>query len=206
MTVVNGFGMTLATYSAFIYHRNTQYKQETEWLALGGLALGFLWLVAIQNGALTLDWVGLSAMLGSIVMYAMPLASLIEAAQRIFGRSKPAFNGTIGKMAQAQSIWEQRDGISLGMVLVTMGVSGTWAAYGWILSDQYVFIPNGLGLLLSGLQFVLWMHSIEKEPSSLPSLSTVPSFYSNSHPDQQNDPLLLFHQLRHKKTIELQRI
>lgn len=138
MTVVNGFGMLLSMLSLAVYYQNTGYKRVTELQGILGLTVVAAWLVAIARGWLTLDGVGLSAMSGSVVMYAMPLVSLVRALRQVAG----------AVICPAS--------VSLEMVTVALLVSLAWVAYGACIHDRYVLIPNALGFVLSVCQLGLW--------------------------------------------------
>jgi len=149
-------------YALLVYYHHTAHKQATERQATIGLALIAAWLMAVSRGWLTLESVGLSAMSGSVVMYAMPLVSLVRA------------------LKQAANV----EGISLHMAVITLLVSSSWVAYGSCINDHYVLIPNALGVGVSTCQLVLWRAQKSRRRS-------IESSSHRKADVRDNDPLLV---------------
>lgn len=153
MSVVNGLGMLLALYAALIYHRHTVHQATCEYFAIAALGGVLLWLILIANGRIKLDGVGFSAMTASVAMFTAPLVALYHILQHHFSGTNPPAKYLNRSRA---SIWQPREGLSLGMIAVSLAVSGSWLLYGWCIGDAYVSLPNGLGLIMSGLQLCVW--------------------------------------------------
>ena len=149
MSIVNGFGLLLSIYSALIYHHHTPHRFSCQLLTIFGLSGTLLWLIGINRGWIKLDGVGFSAMTASVVMFAAPLTA-------IYGILRNHFSGGLNKPRKRMNIWLPRDGLALGMILISLAVSGSWFAYGLVIQDKFVVIPNGLGLLMSFLQYSVW--------------------------------------------------
>lgn len=190
MSIVNGVGMLLAVYSGLVYHRHTQHQAACEYLTIAGLVGILVWLVLIYRGQIKLNDVGFSAMIGSVVMFAAPLVALVHIVQRHFGsRSSSAtspHSTSAHKSRASVSIWIPREGLSLGMIGVSCAVSGSWLFYGLAIRDAFLSVPNGLGLLLSGLQLCVWSFAypdrkfIAKAESASSSSSSTASSLSSS--------------------------
>lgn len=153
MSVVNGLGMLLALYAVLIYHRHTVHQGTCEYFAIAALGGVLVWLILIANGRIKLDGVGFSAMTASVAMFTAPLVALYHILQHHFsGTSHPAKY----LHRSRASIWQPREGLSLGMIAISLAVSGSWLLYGRCIGDAYVSLPNGLGLIMSGLQLCVW--------------------------------------------------
>ena len=161
MSIVNGVGMLLALYSALIYHQHAPHRAACEYLSIGALSGVLLWLIAIARGQVKLNDVGLSAMIASVVMFAAPLVALLHILQRHFSLKASPKSGR--SAASAASIWTPREGLSLAMIGVSCTVSGAWLLYGWVIGDAFLSVPNGLGLLMSGLQLCVWSFAYPDE-------------------------------------------
>ncbi len=158
MSLVNGLGMLLALYSALIYHQHTPQRAACEYLSIAGLIGILSWLILISTGQIKLNDVGLSAMIASVVMFGAPLVALFHIFQHHF-TAKPKANRSL----TAASIWTPREGLSLGMIGVSCLVSGSWLLYGVAIGDAFLSVPNGLGLLMSGLQLCVWCFAFPDE-------------------------------------------
>ncbi len=155
MSLVNGVGMLLALYSGLLYHRHTPHRTACEYFSMFGLSGVLVWLLLIQKGHVKLNDVGVSAMIASVSMFAAPLVALLHILQRHF--SAVAASNTAAAAAQKKSsIWCPREGLSLTMIGISCCVSGGWLLYGRVIGDAFLSVPNGLGLLMSGLQLAVW--------------------------------------------------
>lgn len=174
MSVVNGLGMLLALYAALIYHRHTVHQAACEYYAIAALSGVLVWLILISNGRIKLDGVGFSAMSASVAMFAAPLVALYHILQHHFAGP----NHQSKRVNRSRtSIWQPREGLSLGMIMVSLALSGSWLVYGWSIGDAYVSLPNGLGLIMSGLQLCVWSIAY---PQSSTVVGEIPSSSSTS--------------------------
>lgn len=153
MSIVNGFGLLLSIYSALIYHHHTPHRLSCQLLTIFGLSGTLLWLIGINRGWIKLDGVGFSAMTASVVMFAAPLTA-------IYGILRNHFSEELNEppilTRKRMNIWLPREGLSLGMIIISLAVSGSWFTYGLVIQDKFVVIPNGLGLFMSFLQYSVW--------------------------------------------------
>lgn len=170
MSLVNGFGLILALYSALIYHHHTHHRQSCQILTILGLSGVLFWLMAVSAGWIKLDGIGFSAMVASVCMFAAPLTAIFGILKHHFSAEAPK---TVLLNRKRTSRWVPREGISLAMILVSSAVSGSWFAYGLVIRDKFVAIPNGLGLLMCLIQYAVWSISY---PISTMSAVEEPSF------------------------------
>jgi hypothetical protein len=177
MSVVNGFGLILSMYSAIIYHHHTAHRFSCQVMSIVGLSGVIFWLVCISQGWLELEGIGFSAMTTSVCMYAAPLSALFGILKRHFSAEEPSSPKPKLLNRKKTSIWAPREGLSLGMIIVSLAVSGSWVAYGLSISDKFVFIPNILGMIMSTIQYFVWLVCY---PSDTPAGVETSVAYSNS--------------------------
>lgn len=194
MSLVNGFGMILAIYSGLIYHRHTSHRVSCEIMAILGLCGVLGWLMCISAGIIKLDGVGFSAMCASIVMFASPLVALWAILRHHFSLNEddPMFRPHLLNRNKV-SIWIPREGLSLGMIGISLAVSLSWLTYGLVISDKFVLIPNAMGAVLSVIQFAVWSFSYPTESS----FSTADDLSSNSSSLCESQNALLPNLKRH---------
>lgn len=164
MSIVNGFGLILALYSALIYHRHTVHRQSCQLFSIAGLSGVLLWLMAISAGRIKLDGIGFSAMITSVFMFAAPLTAVFGILKHHFSAEAPK---TVLLNRNRTSRWVPREGISLAMILVSSAVSSSWFAYGLAIRDKFVAIPNGLGMLMCLVQYGVWSISYPVDLASV---------------------------------------
>lgn len=187
MSVVNGFGLILAMYSALIYHQHTVHRTSCQIFSIISLSGILLWLMAISAGWIKLDGVGFSAMTASVCMFAAPLTAIYSIIKHHFmsdSSPKPVLMNR-----RKASIWLPREGITLGMILISFSVSLSWFVYGLMVHDKFVAIPNGLGMLMCAIQYVVWSFSY---PSVLPEVSGVANSNNSSRAESSNALLRFF--------------
>ena len=192
MSVVNGFGLVLAMYSALIYHQHTAHRLSCQIFSIVALSGVLFWLMAISAGWIKLDGVGFSAMTASVCMFAAPLTALFSIVKHHFLMETPGSTKPVLLNRKKTSIWVPREGITLGMILISSAVSLSWFVYGLLLHDKFVAIPNGLGLLMCLLQYGVWSFSY---PSVLPdAVSGVANSNNSSRAESRNALLSFFKQ------------
>lgn len=189
MSVVNGFGLILAMYSALIYHQHTVHRLSCQIFTIIGLSGVLFWLMAISVGWIKLDGVGFSAMTASVCMFAAPLTAMYSIIKHHFMAEVPGSPKRILLNRKKTSIWVPREGITLGMILISSSVSLSWFVYGFMVQDKFVIIPNGLGLSMCFLQYAVWSFSY---PSSIPDVSGVANSNNSSRAESSNALLRFF--------------
>lgn len=203
MSVVNGFGLILALYSALIYHQHTAHRFSCQIFSIMALSGVLFWLMAISSGWIKLDGVGFSAMTASVFMFAAPLTAVYEIIKQHFNQQVPGSPKPRLLNRKRTSIWIPREGISLTMIIISSAVSGSWFAYGLVIRDKFVAVPNGLGLLMCLIQYGVWSISYpselisycsgvanSKNSSRTESRNSLLTFFKQQ-PDTNRDPLLL---------------
>lgn len=203
MSVVNGFGLILALYSALIYHQHTAHRFSCQIFSILALSGVLLWLMAISAGWIKLDGVGFSAMTASVCMFAAPLTAIYGILRQHFSQEIPGSPKPRLLNRKRASVWIPRDGISLSMIIISATVSSSWFFYGLVIRDKFVAIPNGLGLLMCLIQYGVWSISYPTEivselsgvansnnSSRAESRNSLLSFFKQQ-PDTNRDPLLL---------------
>jgi solute carrier family 50 protein (sugar transporter) len=132
--LVNSIGLTLGLYYIYIYLRSTFGSRRSEVLRDAAL------LAAIACGAATVaaqlagrPGLGLLASGASVLMFGSPLVKL-----RSVLRSRST------------------SGLSLALSVSACLASAAWSAYGALLPDRFVLVPNLLGLLLAICQLCLF--------------------------------------------------
>jgi hypothetical protein len=78
ISVVNGVGASIAFLSMCIYYGCCNDRADVERKALQVLAIIFAVFFAARVGLMPPSWVGLAAMIASIVMFASPLIALVK--------------------------------------------------------------------------------------------------------------------------------
>jgi len=190
MSLVNGFGFVLALYSALIYHHHTAHRESCQIFSIIALSGVLFWLMTISAGLIKLDGVGFSAMTASVCMFAAPLTAIYEILKTHFSAEIPGSPKPILLNRNRTSIWVPREGISLAMILVSVAVSGSWFAYGVVIRDKFLAIPNGLGLLMCLIQYGVWSISY---PSAIdPTESSGVANSNNSSRAESRNTLLRF--------------
>lgn len=189
MSIVNGFGLILAMYSALIYHQHTVHRFSCQIFTISGLSGVLFWLMAISSGWIKLDGVGFSAMTASVCMFAAPLTAIYSIVKYHFVTETSGLSKRILLNRKKTSIWVPREGITLGMILVSTAVSLSWFIYGFMVQDKFVVIPNGLGLLMCSIQYALWSFSY---PSDFTDVSGVANSNSSSRAESRNTLLRFF--------------
>ena len=203
ISLVNGFGLVLALYSALIYHHHTNHRTSCQAFSIIALSGVLFWLMAISAGWIKLDGVGFSAMTASVCMFAAPLTAIYEILKQHFSAEIPSSPKPRLLKRNRTSLWVPREGISLAMILVSVAVSGSWFAYGLVIRDKFVAIPNGLGLIMCLIQYGVWSISY---PSAISAFETSGVANSNNsscseskntlihffkHQPENQDPLIL---------------
>lgn len=178
MSLVNGFGLVLALYSALIYHHHTAHRTSCQIFSIIALSGVLFWLMAISAGWIKLDGVGFSAMTASVCMFAAPLAAVYGILKNHFSTELPGSPKPRLLRRNRTTIWVPREGISLAMIIVSVAVSGSWLAYGLVIHDKFVAIPNGLGLLMCLIQYGVWSISY---PSAAATISYETAGVANSN-------------------------
>lgn len=185
MSLVNGFGLVLALYSAIIYHHHTAHRTSCQIISIIALSGVLFWLMTISAGWIKLDGVGFSAMTASVCMFAAPLSAIFGILKQHFSAELPGSPKTFLLKRNRTSIWVPREGISLAMIVVSVAVSGSWLAYGLVIRDKFVAIPNGLGLIMCLIQYGVW--SISYPSAIVPSeISGVANSNSSSRAESRN--------------------
>lgn len=199
MSVVNGFGLLLAMYSALIYHQHTVHRLSCQIFLIIGLGGVLFWLMAISAGWIKLDGIGFSAMTASVCMFAAPLIAIFSIVKNHFMADEPK---RVLLNRKRTSIWLPREGITLGMILISCAVSLSWFIYGLLLPDKFVVIPNGLGTLMCLVQYVVWSFSYPSEIHESPGIANSNNssaaassngllrFFKHSPEPANRDPLL----------------
>ena len=192
MSLVNGFGLILSIYSALIYHQHTVHRLSCQLLSIATLSGVLFWLMTISAGWTKLDGVGFSAMTASVCMFAAPLTAIYGIIRQNLANNELYIPGSpkprlLNK--KRTSIWVPREGLSLGMIIISLAVSGSWIAYGLVIHDKFLVIPNGLGLLMSMIQYSVWSFSY---PSMLSDLDGVANSNSSSRATSKNALLQFF--------------
>lgn len=189
MSLVNGFGLVLALYSALIYHHHTAHRTSCQIYSIISLSGVLFWLMTISAGWIKLDGVGFSAMTASVCMFAAPLTAVFGILKQHFSAELPGSPKPRLLKRNRTNVWVPREGISLAMILVSVAVSGSWFAYGLVITDKFVAIPNGLGLIMCLVQYGVW--SISYPSSIVPSdFSGVANSNSSSRIDSKNNGLV----------------
>lgn len=203
MSIVNGFGLILALYSALIYHQHTIHRKSCQIFSIIGLAGVLFWFMAVSDGWIKLDGIGFSAMTTSVCMYASPLTAVFGILKHHFSAEAPK---TVLLNRKKISRWVPREGISLGMILVTLAVSSSWLAYGLVIGDKFVAIPNGLGVFMCLIQYGVWSISYPVASSSNGAIPLDGPIYgiansnSSSRAESRNGLLRYFKQDHHSAT------
>ena len=192
MSVVNGFGLILSIYSGLIYHQHTPHRFSCQIISIIGLSGVLCWLMAISAGRIKLDGVGFSAMMASVFMFAAPLTAIYGIVKNRFSQEISGSPKPLHINRKRRSIWAAREGISLSMIIVSTAVSGSWFAYGLVLHDKFVAVPDGLCLLLCLIQYVVW--SVSYPTVSLSDISGVADSNNSSRVDSHNSLLGFFKQ------------
>lgn len=190
MSLVNGFGLVLALYSALIYHHHTAHRTSCQLFSIIALSGVLFWLMAISAGWIKLDGIGFSAMTASVCMFAAPLTAIFGILKQHFSAELPGSPRPRLLKRNRTSIWMPREGISLAMILVSVAVSGSWFAYGLVIRDKFVAIPNGLGLIMCLIQYAVWSISYPSEINS-----GVANSNSSSRAESRNALLNVFKHL-----------
>ena len=202
MSIVNGFGLILAMYSALIYHQHTVHRLSCQLFAIGSLSGVLFWLMAISAGWIKLDGVGFSAMTASVCMFAAPLTAIYSIVKHHFMAEIPGSPKRVLLNRKKTSIWIPREGITLGMILISSAVSFSWFIYGFMVHDKFVIIPNGLGLLMCFIQYAVWSFSYPSDVSDVlgvansnnsslaESKNALLRFFKHSPETSNRDPLL----------------
>jgi hypothetical protein len=189
MSIVNGFGLILAMYSVLIYHQHTVHRLSCQLYLIVALSGALFWLMAISAGWIKLDGVGFSAMMTSVCMFAAPLTAIYSIIKHHFMAENPGSPKRIFLNRKKTSIWVPREGITLGMILISSLVSFSWFVYGFLVHDKFVVIPNGLGLFMCLIQYAVWSFSY---PSHTPDVSGVANSNSSSRAESRNTLLRFF--------------
>lgn len=189
MSLVNGFGLIMATYAGLIYHHNTVHRLSCQIMTIIGLTGVLLWMVSISSGSIKLDGVGFSAMIASVVMFASPLSAVFSIIKRHYSAGDSHSDLLLNR--KKTSIWVSREGISLGMILTSLSVSLSWFLYGLCIRDTFVVIPNGLGMLMCAMQYAVWSISFPAKPNNNDSFGVANS-NSSSRADSRASFLRLF--------------
>eukprot|EP01108_Squamamoeba_japonica_P008353 TRINITY_DN740_c0_g1_i2.p1 TRINITY_DN740_c0_g1~~TRINITY_DN740_c0_g1_i2.p1 ORF type:complete len:213 (-),score=32.48 TRINITY_DN740_c0_g1_i2:434-1072(-) len=137
IVAVNAFGLVTASICISVYLRNSaplaraRYEQHTMAALLGVLLLFGL---GVWDHVMAVQVVGLVASMLSIAVFASPLAQLAH-------------------------VVRTRDTSSLSFVLAlaSAAASASWTAFGYLVQDSHVLLPNALGLALSIAQLSLFV-------------------------------------------------
>ena len=136
-------------------------------------------------------------------MFAAPLTAVYGILKHHFSAELPGSPKPRLLKRNKTTIWIPREGISLAMILVSVAVSSSWFAYGLVIWDKFVAIPNGLGLLMCLIQYGVWSISYpsavvpyetggvanSNSSSRIESRNTLLQFFK--HQPENQDPLLI---------------
>ena len=133
---VNAIGFLIQCCYIFIFIQNCELKQFYLRRVLGMICfclfvMSFAYLGdEMYDVRFSLGWLSFTV---TIVMYASPLSTLRDVV-----RTKSA------------------ETVSLPLTLSTLVVTWTWTYYGHLIRDNFVKVPNGLGLFLGLMQLLLF--------------------------------------------------
>ncbi|XP_011879213.1 PREDICTED: sugar transporter SWEET1 isoform X2 [Vollenhovia emeryi] len=134
---VNIFGTILqicyvCVYILYNVKRSTTIKQFT--VAIGLVSLVYLYSIYQEDKVLAERHVGFLSCSLTIIFFASPLISLAH----------------VIRMKSTESL-------PFPVIMASMIVCCQWFAYGCLLSDQFIQIPNFMGCVLSGFQLSLFL-------------------------------------------------
>lgn len=138
LIIVNALGAILALiYVIFFYIYSLRKSLISRFMVFGCLAISVPYLyigVYLEDQNLAIEHLGKMCVLMTVISYAAPLASLFD-------------------------VFRQRstDCMSFPLVLAYFIVSVEWFIYGSLLKDQYVQMPNLIGIALGILQLGLFV-------------------------------------------------
>ncbi|EDV27192.1 Sugar transporter SWEET1 [Trichoplax sp. H2] len=137
LTIVNVIGVVLESIYAVIYYVHLSNKSSINRMTLyaGAFILSVLAYVkyGISSYDVALNLLGIICSLTTIIMYGSPLASALKVIRN-----------------------NSSESMQLSLCLANALVSFEWGAYGYIIGNQFVMIPNTIGVVLGVLQLVLF--------------------------------------------------
>lgn len=145
---VNAIGCFIQIAYIFVFIQNCETKQYYLRRLLTMICFCLFTLSFAYLGDEDYDVIsvlGYTCLIITIVMYGSPLSTLREVIRT-----------------------ESSETISVPLTISTLVVTGTWTYYGHLIRDNFVKVPNGLGLFLGVLQLLLvFIYRPVKRPSLL---------------------------------------
>jgi len=146
MIIVNFTGMIITTHVIFVYYKNARdlkKKVEKSFTIMIVALICILAYVKLNRGLTSYTVLGFLSSISSILMFGSPLTTL-------------------------KKVIKTRDNSSLSIQLLIISIlsSGLWTLYGYIINDNFVIVPNGLGCLLAAFQVLIY--KIYSKDFSLP--------------------------------------
>lgn len=135
MKFVNTIGFALQSFYLLWFHVFTHNRRRLN--TENFILLSFLSSVYLYGQYHPLEgvsWVGLLACISSLIFSASPLAAVSDVIRT-----------------------RSTEKLPFSMILASFLVSMLWYTYGYMINDSYVYIPNSVNTLLSGLQLSLFL-------------------------------------------------
>jgi len=136
MIIVNFIGIIITTHVIFVYYKNARdlkAKVEKSFSVMILVLIFILAYVKFNRGLTSYTVLGFLASVSSILMFGSPLTALKKVIQS-----------------------KNNSSLSIHLSFISLISSGLWVIYGYLISDKFVIIPNGLGCLLAAFQVFIF--------------------------------------------------
>ncbi|ORY70674.1 hypothetical protein LY90DRAFT_667320, partial [Neocallimastix californiae] len=143
MIIVNFTGIIITTHVIFVYYKNSRdlrKKVEKSFTIMIVTLICILAYVKFNRGLKSYTVLGFLSSISTIIMFGSPLS-------------------TIKKVIRTKD----NSSLSIQLLMISLISSGLWTLYGFVIKDNFVSIPNGLGCVLAAIQLLIYKIYSKKE-------------------------------------------
>ncbi|KAG4087212.1 hypothetical protein H8356DRAFT_1433846 [Neocallimastix lanati (nom. inval.)] len=145
MIIANFTGIIINTHVIFVYYKNSRdlrNKVEKSFSIMIITLICILSYVKLNRGLKSYTILGFISSISTIVMFGFPIS-------------------TLKKVITTKN----NSSLSIKPIIILLISSALWTLYGYVIKDNFVCIPNGLGCLLAVVQLLIYKLYSKREYS-----------------------------------------